>query len=189
MDFQKRRREKYEEQRKELESSKTKMEGCTDENVNVKREIQEMRVSSGTGLINLENSSGCLELNSNFDNMSKRQERPHNRPQQSVRNRENNSLKEQQSNSSSSAATTASTSVSELQQLQYMGLVITAKTGASSGQACLDTAVISIAAAAAAEASELIWPLRQMLRTSFVHQSFWKWGGIAVILTRKTTFW
>ena len=45
MDFQKRRREKYEEQRKELESSKTKMEGFTDENVNVTREMQEMRVS------------------------------------------------------------------------------------------------------------------------------------------------
>ncbi len=93
MDFQKRRREKYEEQRKELESSKTKMEGFTDENVNVTREMQEMRVSSGTGLINLENSTRCLELSSNFDNMSKRQERPHNRSQQSMWNRENNSIR------------------------------------------------------------------------------------------------
>ena len=97
-----------------MESSKAKMEGCTDENVNVKREMQEMRVSSGVGIINLENSSGCLELNSNFDKMTKRQERPHNRPQQSMWNRENNSLKEQQSSSSSSSAATASSS--ELQQ-------------------------------------------------------------------------
>ena len=35
-------KEKFEEQRKDLESSKTKMEGCTDENVNVKRQMQEM---------------------------------------------------------------------------------------------------------------------------------------------------
>jgi hypothetical protein len=155
------------------------MEGCTDENVNVKREMQEMRVSSGTGLINLENSTRCLELSSNVDNMAKRQERPHNRPQQSMRNRENNSLKEQKSSSSCCAATATTVSASELQQqLQYMGLAITAKAGAASGQACLDTAAISIAAAAAAEASDLIWPLRQMLRTSFVQQAFWEGGAL-----------
>ena len=72
--FQKRRREKFEEQRKELKSSKTKMEGCTDENVIVKREMQEMRVSSGTGLLNLETFTRCLEVSSNFDNVAKRQE-------------------------------------------------------------------------------------------------------------------
>ena len=54
-------KEKFEEQRKELESSKTTMSGYTNEKVNVKRQIQEMRVSSGTGLINLENSTRCLE--------------------------------------------------------------------------------------------------------------------------------
>jgi hypothetical protein len=68
---------------------------------------------------------------------------------------------------------------------------------AASGQACLDTAAISIAAAAAAAASELVWPLRQMLRTRqakaseplvavlerdlltcFVQQAFWKGGFV-----------
>ena len=94
MDFQNPGKEKFEDPRKELESSKTKMTGYTNEKVNVKRQIQEMRVSSGTGLINLENSTRCLELRSNFDNTAKRQEKPHNRTQESRRNRENNYLKE-----------------------------------------------------------------------------------------------
>ena len=55
---------KYEEQRKELESSKTNMEGCTEENVNVKREIQEIRVSSGTinEIQGIRVSSGTYQL-------------------------------------------------------------------------------------------------------------------------------
>ena len=58
LNFQK---EKFEEQQKKLDSYKTKMEEYEDEKENLTGQIQEMRVSSGTGLINLENSTRCLE--------------------------------------------------------------------------------------------------------------------------------
>jgi hypothetical protein len=47
LNFQK---EKFEEQQKKLYSYKTKIEEYKDEKVNLNRKMQEMRVSSGTGL-------------------------------------------------------------------------------------------------------------------------------------------
>ena len=107
MDFQNPGKEKFEDPRKELESSKTKMTGYTNEKVNVKRQIQEIRVSSGTGLINLENSTRCLDY---FDNTAKRQEQPHNRTHQSMWKRENNSLRDQQSQQHQSSSISNSSS-------------------------------------------------------------------------------
>ena len=109
LDFQNPSKEKFEEQRKKLESSKTQVEGYTDEKVNLKRQMQEIRASSGTGLINLKNSTRSLELSTYFDNTAKRQEQPHKRTQQSMRNCENNSLKEQQSQQRQSSNISSST--------------------------------------------------------------------------------
>ncbi len=53
---------------------KTKMEEYKDEKVNLKRQMQEMQVSSGTGLLDLENSTRCRQLSSDFDTSVKRQE-------------------------------------------------------------------------------------------------------------------
>ena len=64
LNFQK---EKFEEQQKKLYSYKTKIQEYKDEKVNLNRQMQEMRVSSGTGLFHLENSTRCLQLRSNFD--------------------------------------------------------------------------------------------------------------------------
>ncbi len=47
----------FEEQQKELDSYKTKMEEYEDEKENLNRQMQEMRVSSGTGLLDLEHST------------------------------------------------------------------------------------------------------------------------------------
>ncbi len=69
LNFQK---EKFEEQQKELDSYKTKMEEYEDEKENLTGQIQEMRVSSGTGLLDLENSTRCLQLGSDFDTSTKR---------------------------------------------------------------------------------------------------------------------
>ena len=69
LNFQK---EKFEEQQKELDSYKTKMEEYEDEKENLNGQIQEMRVSSGTGLLDLENSTRCLQLGSDFDTSTKR---------------------------------------------------------------------------------------------------------------------
>jgi hypothetical protein len=78
LNFQK---EKFEEQQKELDSYKTKME-YEDEKENLNRQMQEMRVSSGTGLLDLENSTRCLQLGSDFDTSANRQQQPHTRTQQ-----------------------------------------------------------------------------------------------------------
>ena len=53
---QNRSREKFEEQQKEMESYKTKMDAYKDETVSLKRQIQEMRVAFGSGLLDLTNS-------------------------------------------------------------------------------------------------------------------------------------
>ena len=110
LDFQNPSKEKFEEQRKKLESSKTQVEGYTDEKVNLKRQMQEIRASSGTGLINLKNSTRSLELSTYFDNTAKRQEQPHNRTHQSMWKRENNSLRDQQSQQHQSSSISNSSS-------------------------------------------------------------------------------
>jgi hypothetical protein len=46
---------------------KTKMEEYKDEKVNLKRQMQETQVSSGTELLDLENSTRCRQLSSDFD--------------------------------------------------------------------------------------------------------------------------
>ena len=48
-------------------SSDFKREEYKDEKVNLKRQMQEMQVSSGTGLLDLENSTRCRQSSSNFD--------------------------------------------------------------------------------------------------------------------------
>ncbi len=68
---------------------KTKMEEYKDE--------KEMQVSSGTGLLDLEHSTRCRQLRSDFDTSAKRQERPHTRTQQSMRNRQNSSRMDEES--------------------------------------------------------------------------------------------
>jgi hypothetical protein len=91
-------KEEMESNQGEILDLKDKLQGTTtvllDFQNPSKEKFEERWVSSGTGLINLENSTRCLELRSNFDNTAKRQEKPHNRKQQSRRNRENNYLKE-----------------------------------------------------------------------------------------------
>ncbi len=51
----------------------------------------------GTGLLDLENSTRCRQLSSDFYTSVKRQRRPHTRTQQSMQNRQNNSRKEEES--------------------------------------------------------------------------------------------
>ena len=76
---------------------KTKMEEYKDEKVILKRQMQEMQVSSGTGLLDLEHSIRCRQLRSDFDTSAKRQERLHTRTQQSMQNRQNSSRMEEES--------------------------------------------------------------------------------------------
>jgi hypothetical protein len=64
-----------------------------------------------------------------------------------------------------------------------MGLVITAKAGAASGQAGLDSETISITAAVGAEASELVWSVWQMLRTRQTKAS--EWTPLVAVLQRN----
>ena len=71
------------------------MEEYKDEKAILKRQMQEMKVSSGTGLLDLEHSTRCRQLRFDFDTSAKRQERPHTRTQQSMQNRHNNSRKEE----------------------------------------------------------------------------------------------
>ena len=56
---------------------------------------QEMRVSYGTGLLDLKHSTRCLQLSSDFDTSAQRQQQPHTRTQQSMQNRHNSSRKEE----------------------------------------------------------------------------------------------
>jgi hypothetical protein len=63
-------KEKFEEQQKELDSYKTKREEYKDEKVNLKRQMQEMRASCGTGLLDVKNSTRCLQLSSDFNTIS-----------------------------------------------------------------------------------------------------------------------
>jgi chromosome segregation ATPase len=79
LDFQNRSKEKFDEQQQELESYKTKMEEYKDETVSLKRQMQEMRVSSGR-LLDLKNSTRCLQLRTNFHNSGEGQEQPHASP-------------------------------------------------------------------------------------------------------------
>jgi hypothetical protein len=76
---------------------KTKMEEYKDEKVILKRQMQEMQVSSGTGLLDLEHSTRCRQLRSDFDTSAIRQERPHTRTQQSMQNRQNSSRMDEES--------------------------------------------------------------------------------------------
>jgi hypothetical protein len=76
---------------------KTKMEEYKDEKVILKRQMPEIQVSSGTGLLDLEHSTRCRQLRSDFDTSSKGQERPHTRTQQSMQNRQNSSRMEEES--------------------------------------------------------------------------------------------
>ena len=76
---------------------KTKKEEYKDEKVILKRQMQEMQVSSGTGLLDLAHSTRCRQLRSVFDTSAKRQERPHTRTQQSMQNRQNSSRMEEES--------------------------------------------------------------------------------------------
>jgi hypothetical protein len=63
----------------------------------LKGQMQEFQVSSGTGLLDLEHSTRCRQLRSDFDTSAKRQERPHTRTQQSMQNRQNSSRMEEES--------------------------------------------------------------------------------------------
>ncbi len=56
---------------------------------------QEMRFSYGTGLLDLKHSTRCLQLRSDFDTSTQRQQQPHTRTQQSMQSRHNSSRKEQ----------------------------------------------------------------------------------------------
>jgi hypothetical protein len=76
---------------------KTKMEEYKDEKVILKRQMQEMQVSSGTGLLDLEHSTRCRQWRSDFDTSAKRHERTHTRTQQSMQNRQNSSRMEEES--------------------------------------------------------------------------------------------
>jgi hypothetical protein len=58
---------------------------------------QEMRVSCGTGLLDLKHSTRCLQLSSDFDTSVQRQQQPHTRTQQSMKHRQNRSGKEEDS--------------------------------------------------------------------------------------------
>jgi hypothetical protein len=89
--------EKFEEQQKELDSYKTKREEYKNEKVNLKRQMQEMRASCGTGLLDVKNSTQCLQLSSDFNTSAKRQQQPHTRTQQSMQHRQNSSWKEEDS--------------------------------------------------------------------------------------------
>jgi len=85
--------EKFEEQQKELDSYKTKREEYKDEKVNLKRQMQEMRASCGTGLLDVKNSTRCLQLSSDFHTSAKRQQQPH--TGQSMQHRQNSSWNEE----------------------------------------------------------------------------------------------
>ncbi len=56
---------------------------------------QEIRVSYGTGLLDLKHSTRCLQLSSDFDTSAQQQQQPHTRTQQSMQNHHNNSRKEE----------------------------------------------------------------------------------------------
>jgi hypothetical protein len=56
---------------------------------------QEMRVSYGTGLLDLKHSTRCLQLSSEIDTSAQRQQKPDTRTQQSMQNRHNSSRKEE----------------------------------------------------------------------------------------------
>jgi hypothetical protein len=75
----------------------TKMEKYKDEKVILKRQMQDMQLSSGTGLLDLQHSTRCRQLRSDFDTSSKRHERPHTRTQQSMQNRHKISRMEEES--------------------------------------------------------------------------------------------
>ena len=94
MDFQNRNKEKFEEQEQKLKSYKTKVEEYKEETVSLKRQMQEMRVSSGR-LLDLNNSTRCLQLRTDFDNSAKGQEQAHTSSRQSMQHRQNNSRKEE----------------------------------------------------------------------------------------------
>ena len=63
----------------------------------MKRQMQEMRASCGTGLLDVKNSTQCLQLSSDFNTSAKRQQQPHTRTQQSMQHRQNSSWKEEDS--------------------------------------------------------------------------------------------
>jgi hypothetical protein len=56
---------------------------------------QEIRCSSGTGLLDLKHSTRCLQLSSDFDTSDQQQQQPHTRTQRSMHHRQKSSGKEE----------------------------------------------------------------------------------------------